>query len=248
MKLLQLLHDIVSAKAVLDSTDREWAWPAHVSVRVGPPDAGRSDETVLLVAELRTDRLDVEVQRLRAIPLETTVVLLVEPSPELLPVGAMVDLLVGGGIHALHALPLSEPLIGTAVVGRRSNGEAASIAPYLDPRRELGLTSGDAMLRIVAERVVEGVSRRMLEAAAARERQARSAAERERDEARAAVSTAQQQLAEFRSAQNQLAAETLAKLAAADARVQRILASKSYRLARALSAPARLLRLPFASR
>ena len=169
-------------------------------------------------------------------------VILVEPSPEQVPVGTVVDILVAGGVQALHALPLTEDGLGTVIAGRRSIGEAAAIAPYLAPRRELHITPGAALLRIMAERVLEGAGWRALEVAVGRERQARLAADRERDEARAAAAAARQQLSNLRAIHDRQTADLRAKLAAADARVQRILASTPYRLARAVSSPVRVLK------
>jgi hypothetical protein len=90
----------------------------RMRVRIGQPDIANVDETVVLVTDLKSEQIEVEVQRILAIPIGTTVVLLVEPAPELMPV--LVDLLVAGGIHAMHAVPISEYVLSSAVVGRRT--------------------------------------------------------------------------------------------------------------------------------
>lgn len=242
MRLPQFLHEIVFATAVLDASERQWDWPDDLQVRVGQPDTAKAEEAVLIVVDLDPDRAEDEARRIRDVPLDSTVVILVEPSPEQVPVGTVVDVLVAGGVQALHALPLTEDGLGTVIAGRRSSGEAAAIAPYLAPRRELHVTPGAAVLRIMAERVVEGAGWRALEVAVGRERQARLAADRERDEARTAAAAARQQLSNLRAIHDRQIADLKAKLAAADAKVQRIRASTSYRLARAVSSPARLLK------
>ena len=108
-----------------------------------------------------------------------------EPAPELMPVGVLMDLLVAGGIHALHAVPISEYMLGTVVVGCRSSGDVAFIALNLNPRRKLDLSPGAALLRIMAERVVEGVACRRVDVLARQDREARLLADTERDEAQA---------------------------------------------------------------
>ena len=248
MRLPQFLHEIVFATAVLDATERRWDWPDDLQVRAGQPDMAKAEEAVLMVVDLDPDRAADEAQRLRGVPLDATVVILVAPSPEQVPVGTLVDILVAGGVQALHALPVTEDDLGTVIAGRRSLGEAASIAPYLDPRRELHVTPGAALLRIMAERVLEGAGWRALEVAVGRERQARLAADRERDEARAAAAAARQQLSNLRAIHERQTADLKAKLAAADARVQRIMASTPYRLARAVSSPVRMLKSRSTSR
>jgi hypothetical protein len=248
MRLPQFLHEIVLATAVLDATERQWDWPDDLQVRIGPPNTANAEEAVLIVVDLEPDRAEDEAQRLRGVPLDATVVILVAPPPEQVPVATLVDILVAGGVQVLHALPVSEDDLGTVIAGRRSIGEAASIAPYLNPRRELHVTPGAALLRIMAERVVEGAGWRALEVAVGRERQARFAADRERDEARAAAAAARQQMSNLRAIHERQTADLTAKLAAADARVQRILASTSYRLVRAVSSPARMLKSRSTSR
>jgi hypothetical protein len=248
MRLQQFLKEVVNATDLVDATGRSWQWPPDVNVRPNRPDSARPGETALLVVDLAQDRIEEEALLMQRIRLGTVVVVLVEPEPVRLPVGALIDVLVTGGIQALHALPISEDGLGTAIAGLRSAGEMASIAPYLDPRREIPLSPGAAMLRIMAERVVEGVAWRAVEVLAKHDREARQSAEHERDEARVAADAVLKQLDEVRTTCERQVADMEGKVATADAKMRRILASRSYRLARALGAPVRVVRSPFKSR
>jgi hypothetical protein len=239
MRLHQFLHEVAATSRLLDASGRTWQWPADELVRVASPEQAGADETVLVVADLAADRADDEASRLHALPEGCAVVILVEPEPDHLPVGAVVDLLVAGGIQAVQAAPVSADSLGTAILGRRSIGDVASISPYLDPRREISLTPGATLLRVRAEHVVEGVAWRALEVS---NRQAMWAAERDRDNARTMATAAKQQLADYRLSAERQEADVRARLAAAEGRLQDVLNSRSYRLARALGAPARLVK------
>jgi hypothetical protein len=243
MKLHQFLHEVAATSRLLDASGRDWLWPPDEMVRVANPEQAAVDETVLVVVDLAEGRADDESLRLHAVPDGRSVVILVEPAPDLLPVGAVVDLLVAGGILAIQAAPISAERLGTAILGWRSSGDIASISPHLDPRRQLSLTPGAAMLRLNAERVVEGVAWRALEVSKS---QAIAMAEGDRDKAQKIATDVRQELADYRStAEQQIAdlqarrADVEARFTAVNDRLQGILASRSYQLARALGAPVR---------
>jgi hypothetical protein len=252
MRLLQFLNEVVATSRLLDASGRDWLWPADKLVRIANLEEATTDETVMVVVDLAVDRADDEARRLQAVPAGRGVVILVEPAPDLLPVGAVVDILVVGGIHAVQAAPISAQRLGTAIFGWRSSGDFASISPHLDPRRELSLTPGAALLRLHAERVVEGVAWRALEVSKS---QAIATAEVDREKAEQMATDALQQLADHRSSAGQQIADLHARLAdiearfaAVDHRLQQIVASRTYRLARALGAPARMVKARLGAR
>ena len=239
MRLQQFLHDVATTHRLLDASGRSWDWPTDELVRVASAEEAEAEETILIVADLAPERADDEARRLHAIPEGRSVVILVEPEPDILPVGAVVDMLVAGGIQAVQATPISAERLGTAILGRRNSGDVTSISAYLDLRRDISLTPAAILLRIRAEQVIEGVAWRALEAS---NRQAMSAARDDRDNARAIASAAQQQLADLRQSTEEQIVDIQAKLTAAQGRLQHILSSRSYRFARALGAPTRMVK------
>lgn len=77
-----------------------------------------------------------------------------------------------------------------SVLGSSAAAAAAKwhpFAPYLNPRREVDLSPSAALLRIMADRVAEGVARRRVDVLARQDHAARLLAENERDEAQAAI-------------------------------------------------------------
>jgi hypothetical protein len=101
------------------------------------------------------------------------------------------------------------------------------------------VAEGATLLRVLAEHVIEGVAGRVREAAA---RNDVARLERECEEARMLAEATHQRMALLETANRQQEAEARARLTAIEKRLQRILNSKSYRLARLLSAPVRALK------
>jgi hypothetical protein len=238
MKLHQFIVDVGRASRVMDATGRTSPLIIDVPVRVGQPDTADEDEAVVVALPLAADQAASGARLLRTIPDGRMIIALVNEPPEL-PVGALVDLLVDGGVQATHALPIIDGEFRTAVAGWRSSGTIASVAPYLDTRRQVPLAEGAALLRVLAEHVIEGVAGRVREAAA---RNDVARLEREREEARMLAEATHQRMALLETANRQQEAEARARLTAIEKRLQRILNSKSYRFARLLSAPVRVLK------
>jgi hypothetical protein len=239
MKLHQFIVDVGRASRVMDATGRTSPLIIDVPVRVGQPDTADEDETVVVALPLAADQAASGARLLRTIPDGRMIIALVNEAPDELPVGTLVDLLVDGGVQATHALPIIDGEFRTAVAGWRSSGTIASVAPYLDARRQVPLAEGAALLRVLAEHVIEGVAGRVREAAA---RNDVARLEREREEARMLAEATHQRMALLETANRQQEAEARARLTAIEKRLQRILNSKSYRFARLLSAPVRALK------
>lgn len=239
MKLHQFIVDVARVSRVLDATGRASSLVIDLPVRVGQPDIVDEGEAVVVALPLAADRAAAAAQLLRTIPDGRMIIALVNDAPDELPVGALVDLLVDGGIQATHALPIVDEEFRTAVAGWRNPGTIALVAPHLDVRRHVPLAEGPALLRILTEHVIEGVAWRVRETTLERERdEARMLAEATQNTADAAY----QQMAILRDMHRQEKADAQARLAAVQQRLARILGSRSYRIAHALRAPARVLR------
>ena len=76
------------------------------------------------------------------------IIALVNEAPDDLPVGALVNLLVEGGVQATHALPIIDGEFRTAVAGWRSSGTITSVAQLLDPTAGYQWPRGDAPARL----------------------------------------------------------------------------------------------------
>jgi hypothetical protein len=239
MKLRQFIVDVARVPRVVDATGRTSPLIIDVPVRVGQPDTADEDEAVVLALPVAADEAASATQLLRAIPDRRMIIALLNHAPDELPVGALVDLLVDGGVQVTHALPIIDGEFRTAVAGWRSSGTIASVAPYLDVRRQVPLAEGTALLRVLAEHVIEGVAARVREAAAHDEV---ARLERERDEARMLADATHQRMLLLETTHRQQAAEARARLAAVQQRLKRILNSRSYRLAYAIGAPVRVLK------
>ena len=246
MKLHQFILDIARAPRLLDATGNLSALLVDMPVRVGKPDTVQKDEAVILEFSVDGEQADSTAQLLRTIPEGSLVIALIKAPPDKLPVGTLIDILVDGGLQATYALPIIDGEFRTAVAAWRSSGKMASVAPHLDVQRHVPLTEGGAMLRVLAEHVLEGAVWRVTEVAAHDDM---TRLKHERDEARLfaditqkTADAAREQMAILRETHRQQQADSEARVAAVQQRLAQILESKSYRAARALSAPARVFR------
>ena len=245
MKLQQFIVDVARVSRVLDATGRASPLVIDLPVRVGRPDIVDEGEAVVVALPLAADQAPAAAQLLRTIPDGRMIIALVNDAPHELPVGALVDLLVDGGIQATHALPIVDEVFRTAVAGWRNPGTIALVAPHLDVRRQVPLAEGPALLRVLAEHVIERVAWRVREAACGNDL---ARLERERDQAQTLADATQktadaiyQQMAVLQNTHRQQEADAQARLAALEQRLAQILNSRSYRMAHALGAPARVL-------
>jgi hypothetical protein len=151
--------------------------------------------------------MDELAPELARVPLGVDVIAFLPVTPTTLPVGLILDALSTAGAQAVDAVPLEHHTFRVALVAARAEG-IAPVASYLSGRP--GRVPDEAALkRIIGERVVEGL--------ATRARLAESTPVSEAEAVRAELDKAQ------------------ADLAQVSGRLDRILASPSYRLARRIA-------------
>ena len=156
-----LVNEVISLAArptgrTVDATDavvrslRDYLEPGRVS------DAGAADTSVVAV------KRDVASEDLRALLGDVVdgarIVLLVACTVKELPVGRLVDAVVGTGVQAVAAVPVEDRDCGVAILLERCSGQAP-VWGYLAPEGEL-LPNDTLLHRVVAEYVIEGAARR----------------------------------------------------------------------------------------
>lgn len=144
---------------------------------------------------------------LAEVPAGADVVAFLPTTPLALPVGAVLEALSSSGVQPVDAVPVEHAEFGVALLGTRTEG-FAPVASYLSGRPPI-TPDETALKRIVAERVVEGLALR-----------ARLAAE----ESTAEVEALRAELA-----------TTRADLAASKKKLEGIMRSPSYALARRIA-------------
>ena len=145
---------------------------------------------------------------LSEVPDGADVVVFLPTTPLTLPVGVVVDAFSASGVQAVDAVPVEHARFGVAVIGTRTDA-FAPVGSYLSGRAPI-VADDAALKRIVAERGVEGLA------------------------ARASLADAQKSAAEVETLKAELAASR-SDLAATRKRLDDILTSPSYSLARRIA-------------
>ncbi len=145
---------------------------------------------------------------LSEVPDGADVVAFLPVTPLNLPVGVVVEALSASGVQAVDAIPVEHARFGVAVVGARTDG-LAPLASYLSGRAPIVPDDG-ALKRIVAERVIEGLA------------------------VRAQLTAAQESASEVEALKVELATSR-SDLAATKKKLDGIMKSPSYSLARRIA-------------
>lgn len=95
---------------------------------------------------------------LNDVPEGADVVAFLPTTPLELPVAVVIDALSASGVQAVEAVPVEHARFGVALLGVRSEGRAP-VASYLSGREPVAADEA-ALRRIIAERVVEGLALR----------------------------------------------------------------------------------------
>jgi hypothetical protein len=151
--------------------------------------------------------LDELAPLLAQVPMGVEIIAFLPTTPATMPVGLVLDALSAAGAQAVDAVPLEHHTFRVALVAARTEG-IAPVASYLSGRPARVLDEA-GLKRIIGERVVEGLAVR-------------------------AWSAGSTPSSRTESLPTELA-RTQADLAQVSARLDGILASRSYRLARRLS-------------
>ena len=123
-------------------------------------DAGAGDLAVLAATAVDTESL---ASLLGGVGSGVWAVVFLPTSVFDIPVGAVVEALQQSGVQAVDAIPLDDRRYGVAIVVAREDGWAP-ITPYLSGRKGV-VPSDQAIRRVIAERVIGGLSDRTNRAA-----------------------------------------------------------------------------------
>ena len=133
------------------------------ALRLTAEDAGEvtaaqpGDVVVLAVGDLETDTL---MATLREVPQDVQTVLFLPCTPSTLPVGRVVDAVLGADLQVARAVPIERSKFGVAVVAMRVDG-LLPMHPYLVAREPIALVE-PAIRRLAAEHAVGGLAMRAL--------------------------------------------------------------------------------------
>lgn len=253
MRLNELVRSLLpEGGTVVDRIGSDHAWPPLMKVSGSVPAQPADDVLTAVTVGDNATADEVRTTLDGAAPGEWILILLPWPAHQL-PVGPVIQGLVSAGAQVVEAHPLADTAWKVALVCRRVDDQVQDLHAYLDRRRSPAPLTGSTLLRLVDEHVVEGLVWRTQElraketlrvvdaAVAARDELAaeRDAAREERD---TVTAEAQRDRDAAQSEQDRLARqldEAVARAQHAEKRLQGIVESRTYQVARTAARAAR---------
>lgn len=211
MNLHDLVRQLSGGSDVLDRRAVDHDWPDDLAPRVRAADTRDVSPGALLI--LSGDLPAPQWPARSSVEAGATVLVLCAEEPGRIPVAPLLEGMTRSGLQALDVLPIAAGEPCTAVIARRTDAPLP-LAPYLRPSEHLGVLAGEALVRVLNERAIEGVVWRALDARARRVEKERDASDRARQDAEAALASAE---ARRRDASDR-AQDAEAALASAEAR------------------------------